>query len=109
MGVPPIFLFVLVVLIGYVNGDAKRRGMRHVLWTLLAIFALAIIVTAVVASKRRTSHLADAPPVAAAPPAVPPVPEQRVGGDEHHVGAHHPPLSRRGKVRTILSEEPPAE
>lgn len=34
----PALLFVLVVLIGYVNGDAKRRGMRHVMWTLLAIF-----------------------------------------------------------------------
>lgn len=31
-------LFVYVLLIGYVNGDAKRRGMRRVLWTLLAIF-----------------------------------------------------------------------
>jgi len=26
------------LLIGYVYGDARRRGMRHVLWTLLAIF-----------------------------------------------------------------------
>ena len=43
---PPIFLAciagsVLVagytVLIGYVYGDAKRRGMRYVLWTWLAI------------------------------------------------------------------------
>ncbi len=34
----PALLFVLVALIGYVNGDAKRRGMRHVMWTLLAIF-----------------------------------------------------------------------
>ncbi len=34
----PALLCVLVVLIGYVNGDAKRRGMRHVMWTLLAIF-----------------------------------------------------------------------
>jgi hypothetical protein len=34
----PVLLFALVVLIGYVNGDAKRRGMRHVMWTLLAIF-----------------------------------------------------------------------
>ncbi|HLW80838.1 MAG TPA: zinc ribbon domain-containing protein [Candidatus Acidoferrales bacterium] len=35
-----IFLFVvaLVALIGYVYGDAKRRGMRYVMWTLLAIF-----------------------------------------------------------------------
>jgi hypothetical protein len=34
----PLLLFVYVLLIGYVNGDARRRGMRHVLWTLLAIF-----------------------------------------------------------------------
>src|SRR5262245_29713954 len=27
-----------VLLIGYIYGDARRRGMRHVLWTLLAIF-----------------------------------------------------------------------
>ncbi len=31
-------LVALVLLIGYVNGDAKRRGMRRVMWTLLAIF-----------------------------------------------------------------------
>ena len=34
----PSFLSIYVLLIGYVNGDARRRGMRHVLWTLLAIF-----------------------------------------------------------------------
>ena len=35
-----IFLFAvaLVALIGYVYGDAKRRQMRYVMWTLLAIF-----------------------------------------------------------------------
>ena len=35
-----IFLLVvaLVALIGYVYGDAKRRQMRYVMWTLLAIF-----------------------------------------------------------------------
>ena len=27
-----------ILLIGYVYGDAKRRGMRYVMWTLLAIF-----------------------------------------------------------------------
>ena len=27
-----------ILLIGYVYADAKRRGMRHVMWTLLAIF-----------------------------------------------------------------------
>jgi hypothetical protein len=34
----PLFLSVYVLLIGYVNGDARRRGMSYVLWTLLAIF-----------------------------------------------------------------------
>jgi hypothetical protein len=34
-----MFLFVVawVALIGYICGDAKRRHMRYVLWTLLAI------------------------------------------------------------------------
>jgi hypothetical protein len=36
--VMPLFLSAFVLLIGYVNGDARRRGMRYVLWTLLAIF-----------------------------------------------------------------------
>ena len=36
--VVPAFLGIWVLLIGYVNGDARRRGMRHVMWTLLAIF-----------------------------------------------------------------------
>jgi hypothetical protein len=36
--VMPVFLFTWVLLIGYVWGDARRRGMRHVMWTLLAIF-----------------------------------------------------------------------
>jgi hypothetical protein len=34
----PLMIVVLVALIGYVNGDAKRRGMRYVMWTLLATF-----------------------------------------------------------------------
>jgi RNA polymerase subunit RPABC4/transcription elongation factor Spt4 len=34
----PLFLSAYVLLVGYVNGDARRRGMRYVLWTLLAIF-----------------------------------------------------------------------
>ncbi|MGA7919283.1 MAG: zinc ribbon domain-containing protein [Candidatus Acidiferrales bacterium] len=33
-----IFPAIWVLLIGYVYGDSKRRGMRHVMWTLLAIF-----------------------------------------------------------------------
>jgi double zinc ribbon protein len=35
---PGLLLGIYILLIGYVNGDAKRRGMRYVLWTLLAIF-----------------------------------------------------------------------
>ena len=33
-----LILFVYAALIGYVNGDAYRRGMRHGMWTLLSIF-----------------------------------------------------------------------
>jgi RNA polymerase subunit RPABC4/transcription elongation factor Spt4 len=29
---------VFTLLVGYVNGDAKRRGMRRALWTLIALF-----------------------------------------------------------------------
>jgi len=32
------FILAYVLLIGYINGDAKRRGMRRVLWTFIAIF-----------------------------------------------------------------------
>jgi len=31
-------LIPVIALIGYIYGDAKRRGMRYVMWTLLAIF-----------------------------------------------------------------------
>lgn len=34
----PLIVAAYILLIGYVNGDAKRRGMRSVMWTLLAIF-----------------------------------------------------------------------
>jgi predicted RNA-binding Zn-ribbon protein involved in translation (DUF1610 family) len=34
----PLALAGYTVLIGYVYGDARRRGMRYVMWTLLAIF-----------------------------------------------------------------------
>jgi len=34
----PLIVAVLVLLIGYVYADARRRGMRYVLWTLLAVF-----------------------------------------------------------------------
>jgi hypothetical protein len=40
------FISIYVLVIGYINADAKRRGMRYVVWTLLAIFipnALGII------------------------------------------------------------------
>jgi hypothetical protein len=45
-GLIPLPLLPYVALIGYVNRDARRRGMRYVMWTLLAIFipnALGII------------------------------------------------------------------
>jgi RNA polymerase subunit RPABC4/transcription elongation factor Spt4 len=32
-----LMLAFYVLLIGYVNGDARRRGMRYVMWTLLAM------------------------------------------------------------------------
>jgi RNA polymerase subunit RPABC4/transcription elongation factor Spt4 len=35
---PGILLAIYVLLIGYVYADARRRGMRYVMWTLLAIF-----------------------------------------------------------------------
>lgn len=44
---PGIPLACYVLLIGYVNADAKRRGMRYIMWTLLAMFipnAIGIIV-----------------------------------------------------------------
>jgi len=33
-----ISIFFFVLLVGYIAGDARRRGMRVVLWVLLAIF-----------------------------------------------------------------------
>jgi len=35
---PGLLVGALVLLIGYINADARRRGMRYVMWTLLAIF-----------------------------------------------------------------------
>jgi Double zinc ribbon len=32
-----LFLAVIILLIGYVNADSKRRGMNSLLWTLLVI------------------------------------------------------------------------
>jgi hypothetical protein len=34
----PLMLAGYTLLVGYVYGDARRRGMRYVMWTLLAIF-----------------------------------------------------------------------
>ena len=36
--VVPLIWLALNLVIGYVYGDARRRGMRYVMWTLLAIF-----------------------------------------------------------------------
>jgi Double zinc ribbon len=33
-----IFVAIIVLLVGYVNADSKRRGMNPLLWTLLVIF-----------------------------------------------------------------------
>ncbi|MGD0839940.1 MAG: zinc ribbon domain-containing protein [Candidatus Acidiferrales bacterium] len=32
-----LFILALFLLVGYVNADAKRRGMRYVMWTFLAL------------------------------------------------------------------------
>jgi predicted RNA-binding Zn-ribbon protein involved in translation (DUF1610 family) len=34
----PVAAAAYAVLVGYIYGDARRRGMRYVMWTLLAIF-----------------------------------------------------------------------
>lgn len=34
----PLVFFLIIPLYGYIYGDAKRRAMRYVMWTLLAIF-----------------------------------------------------------------------
>jgi predicted RNA-binding Zn-ribbon protein involved in translation (DUF1610 family) len=36
--VVPVVAAGYVLLVGYIYGDARRRGMRYVMWTLLAIF-----------------------------------------------------------------------
>lgn len=33
-----VMLEVYILLVGYVYGDARRRGMRYAVWTLIAIF-----------------------------------------------------------------------
>lgn len=35
---PPLVFTIYALLIGYVYADAKRRGMRYVMWTVLAMF-----------------------------------------------------------------------
>ena len=35
---PTLLCFLGVLLLGYINIDARRRGMRHLMWTLLAVF-----------------------------------------------------------------------
>lgn len=34
----PVIPLVVILFYGYIYGDAKRRGMHYVIWTLLAIF-----------------------------------------------------------------------
>jgi double zinc ribbon protein len=34
---PGLLLAALVLLVGYINADARRRNMRYVMWTLLAL------------------------------------------------------------------------
>ena len=38
IAVPPLLMAGWTVVLGYVYGDARRRGMRYVMWTLLAVF-----------------------------------------------------------------------
>jgi hypothetical protein len=33
-----LFLFAYILLVGYIYADARRRGMRYIMWTLLTIF-----------------------------------------------------------------------
>jgi len=57
-GLMPALFIPYVALIGYVNADARRRGMRYVLWTLLAIFipnALGIILYFVLREPRMST------------------------------------------------------
>jgi hypothetical protein len=35
---PALLCLLGVLLLGYINIDARRRGMRHLMWTLLAVF-----------------------------------------------------------------------
>lgn len=56
--IPGTFLACYILLIGYVNRDAGRRGMSRLLWTLIAIFipnALGIVLYFIL-RKPRTTH-----------------------------------------------------
>jgi RNA polymerase subunit RPABC4/transcription elongation factor Spt4 len=56
--IPGTLLACFILLIGYINQDAGRRGMSRVLWTLLAIFipnALGIVLYFIL-RKPRMSH-----------------------------------------------------
>ncbi len=84
-----VSLLIVGAVVSMTLGDDANRPLSLV----IAAVALAIIVTAVVASKRRTTHLHDKYDVPDSPATMaPPVPEQRPG-------AHEPPHSRRGVVR----------
>jgi hypothetical protein len=37
---PTLFAFICTLLVGYVYADARRRGMRYIMWTLLTIFVI---------------------------------------------------------------------
>jgi double zinc ribbon protein len=51
-------VLIYVLLVGFVYGDAKQRGMRYVMWTLLAIFlpdAIGIILYFILRDKLPTT------------------------------------------------------
>lgn len=83
-----VSLLIVGAIVSMTLGEDANRPLSLV----IAAVALAIIVAAVVASKRRTSHLDDEVVAPAGPKGGLPVPEQRPG-------AHEPPHSRRGVVR----------
>jgi K(+)-stimulated pyrophosphate-energized sodium pump len=85
-----VSLLIVGAVVSMTLGDDSNRPLSLV----IAGVALAIIVGAVAASKRRTSVITDEP--AAGPP------QPRSGEAEEHPtpGAHEPPKSRRGMVRS---------
>ncbi|MDO7868498.1 sodium-translocating pyrophosphatase [Nocardioides jiangxiensis] len=84
---------VSLLIVGAVVSMTLGRDANRPLSLLIAGVALAIIVTAVVVSKRRTSHLHDKVEVPDSPAGMkPPAQPERPG-------AHEPPHSRRGLVR----------